>query len=356
VRRLRDGREHILTFNGEPLETAARWMACQRALWTSRLDALEAALREQERAAPPQSHFEAERTTPMSVDESDASALRPVEPVRTAHLFPGLHAELMALLRGLTPEDWGRVTWAGPWTVKDVVAHLLDGQIRKLSICRDGHAIAPPGAAPADYGALLRFLDGLNAEWVAAARRIGPRVLVDLLDVIGPQDTAYVASLDPDAPALFNVAWAGDAVSPNWFDVGREYTERWHHQQQIRDAVGAPGLVSRHWLHPVLDVSVRALPHAYRDVAARAGQAVTVVITGEAGDTWSLVRHAEPAPAWNLCAGAAEAPVARVTMSADTAWRLFFTAAKSAELLATIQIEGDPTMAAAATRALAVMA
>jgi len=284
------------------------------------------------------------------------SALRPVRPVRTAHLFPGLHDELMALLRSLAPDDWGRVTWAAPWTVKDVVAHLLDGQIRKLSICRDGHAIAPPGGAPADYDELLRFLDALNAEWVAAARRIGPRVLMDLLATIGPQDAAYVASLDPDAPAHFNVAWAGDAVSPNWFDVGREYTERWHHQQQIRDAVGAPGLVSRQWLHPVLDVSVRALPHAYRDVPARAGDAVTVVITGDAGDTWSLVRRAEATPAWELCTGAADAPVVCITMSDDAAWRLFFTARKSAELLAAIHIDGDRAMARAATRALAVMA
>jgi uncharacterized protein (TIGR03083 family) len=240
------------------------------------------------------------------------TALRPVQPVHTAHLFPGLHAELMALLRGLAHDDWGRLTWADPWTVKDVVAHLLDGQMRKLSICRDGIAIVPPGGAPADYRALLRFLDDLNAEWIAAARRIGPKVLIDLLDTIGPQDAAYVASLDPDAPARFNVAWAGDAVSPNWFDVGREYTERWHHQQQIRDAVGAPGLASRHWLHPVLDVSVRALPHAYRDVPARAGDAVSLVVTGDAGDTWSLVRRADAARAWELYTGAADAPVAPV--------------------------------------------
>ena len=93
------------------------------------------------------------------------SALRPVQPVHTAPLFPGLHAELMALLRGLAPEDWRRLTSADPWTVKDVAAHLLDAQMRKLSICRDGIAIAPPGGAPADDRGLLRFLDELNAEW-----------------------------------------------------------------------------------------------------------------------------------------------------------------------------------------------
>ena len=33
---------------------------------------------------------------------------------------------------------------------------------------------------------------------------------------------------------------AGEAVSANWFDVAREFTERWHHQQQIRLAIGGP--------------------------------------------------------------------------------------------------------------------
>ena len=54
---------------------------------------------------------------------------------------------------------------------------------------------------------------------------------------------------DPDAPAVFSVAWAGEDKSAHWFDVAREYTEKWHHQQQIRDAVGRPDLASRRHLH-----------------------------------------------------------------------------------------------------------
>ena len=72
-------------------------------------------------------------------------------------------------------------------------------------------------------------------------------------------------SIDPFAPAHWAVAWAGEEPSAHWFDVGRDYTERWLHQQQIRDAVGAPPLTGREWLHPVLDLFVRARPVAYRD-------------------------------------------------------------------------------------------
>jgi DNA-binding transcriptional ArsR family regulator len=41
VRRRRAGREHLMSFNPEPLDQAAAWIAMQRALWAARLDALE---------------------------------------------------------------------------------------------------------------------------------------------------------------------------------------------------------------------------------------------------------------------------------------------------------------------------
>lgn len=51
VRRRRSGREHRLSFNPEPLEAPATWIERQRAFWTARLDALEAALRAEDRMA-----------------------------------------------------------------------------------------------------------------------------------------------------------------------------------------------------------------------------------------------------------------------------------------------------------------
>lgn len=44
---------------------------------------------------------------------------------------------LFDLLRSLTPEEWQAQTVAKRWKVKDVVAHLLDGNIRILSQLRD---------------------------------------------------------------------------------------------------------------------------------------------------------------------------------------------------------------------------
>ncbi len=42
VRRRRAGREHLLSLEQAPLDEAAAWMASQRNIWNTRLDALEA--------------------------------------------------------------------------------------------------------------------------------------------------------------------------------------------------------------------------------------------------------------------------------------------------------------------------
>ena len=45
VRRRVEGRDHFLSLEAAPLDSAAAWMLRERAAWTTRLDRLEAALR-----------------------------------------------------------------------------------------------------------------------------------------------------------------------------------------------------------------------------------------------------------------------------------------------------------------------
>jgi DNA-binding transcriptional ArsR family regulator len=49
VTRRRQGREHLLTLNPEPLDAAGRWIDEQRSLWTWRLGELGKALKQQDR-------------------------------------------------------------------------------------------------------------------------------------------------------------------------------------------------------------------------------------------------------------------------------------------------------------------
>jgi uncharacterized protein (TIGR03083 family) len=239
-------------------------------------------------------------------------------PILTAHLYAPLEARLLELLRSLQTDEWELPTIAGDWRVKDVAAHLLDTQLRKLSLVRDGYVAERPNiASAADVAA---FVNRLNREGVTLYRRLSPRVLIDLMAVASRQSSEFHESLDPFAPATFAVSWAGESESLNWFDTARELTERWHHQQQIRLATNRPGLMTREFAQPVLDTFMRALPFHYRDVAAEPGTLLQFIIAGECGGTWQLVRDPEQ---WRLMVTAETEPAATVTIPPEIAWRIF---------------------------------
>ena len=237
--------------------------------------------------------------------------------IHTTELFPVLDAKLIELLKSLTSEQWTRL--ATPrWTVKEVASHLLDSNLRRLSIARDGYWGEPFHGS--SYQDLVDFLNGLNADWVKAMRRISPRILIELLAASNREVSDHFQSLEPNGPATFAVSWAGEEHSENWFDIAREYTERWHHQQQIRDAVKAPAILTRQLYFPVLDTFLRALPHKFEDVKADPGTAVAVHVIGEAGGTWYVIRDAG---SWSLSDEAAKSIRAEVKIPQDLAWKLF---------------------------------
>ena len=206
--------------------------------------------------------------------------------LQLAEKLPHLDQLLFDLLDSLTPEEWQAQTVARLWKVKDVAAHLLDGNIRVLSGLRDGHVAEAPDIR--SYQDLLDYLNWLNAEWVQAMKRVSPQMLVELLRQTGPAFCEYYAALDPMGIAPWPVAWAGEDESRNWMHIAREYTEKFLHQQQIRDAVGKPGLLTGEFFHPFLDVCMYALPHTMRETPASEGGVLRMTITGEAGGSWDV--------------------------------------------------------------------
>jgi uncharacterized protein (TIGR03083 family) len=190
--------------------------------------------------------------------------IAPLKPILTAHLFPKLDGLLIELLRSLAPEDWEKQTVSPKWKVKDVAAHLLDTPLRGVSIGRDSYlAESPEINSPADLAA---FINRLNHEGVNVYRRLSPAVLITLMEVAIKLLAELHASRDPHAMAPYGVSWAGEEKSANWFDTAREFTERWHHQQQIRLAVNKPGIMTREFYFSVLDCFLRALPFTYRGI------------------------------------------------------------------------------------------
>jgi uncharacterized protein (TIGR03083 family) len=268
--------------------------------------------------------------------------LEPAGPVYTVQLFAPLLEALLALLRGMPDEVWQRPTLARAWTVHDVAAHLLDGDLRKIAVCRDGHRLTPdrPLRGARD---LVDWLNQLNASGVQTFRRLSPRLLTDLLEVTGAWVIELVRALPPHETAMYPVAWAGEARSENWMDIGREYTERWHHQMQIRDAVGADLLLGPAWTVPLLDLSLMALPPVYAGCDAPEGTTIVVEVTGPVSGAWSLVRERA---AWTLWRNTTSRPAARITIDADSIWRMLYNAYTSGEARVRTTVEGEERLIA----------
>jgi uncharacterized protein (TIGR03083 family) len=259
-----------------------------------------------------------------------------LDPILSAPLLRRVDAKLIELLRDLTPGEWDSQTIAPDWRVRDVAAHLLDTVLRKLSLVRDHCFVENPVIqSPQD---VVDLVNRLNREGVTVYRRLSPAVLVKLMEMACLESADFHESLDPFATAVFNVSWAGESTSLNWFDTARELTERWHHQQQIRFATNRPGIMTPELYHPVLDCFVRGLPYALRSVDAPPGTTIRLEIPGDCGGTWLLSKRDS---GWGFASSSEAAPAARVVIPQELAWRVFTKGIDRKEALAHSSIEGD---------------
>jgi uncharacterized protein (TIGR03083 family) len=265
--------------------------------------------------------------------------MKPLRPILVSELLPEVLDSLVNLLSGLSADEWARPTACEGWSVKDVALHLLSVEVGNLSRKRD--LFSPPDKPIQNQTDLAALVNDLNATWVQATQRLSPRLLRDLLQFTGAQVCEYFQSLDPYALGQ-PVSWAGPQPAPVWLDLAREYTERWHHQQHIRDAAGRPGMKEPRFFAPVLDAFVRALPHTFRETAAAEGTLVTLSIGGTSGGEWSLLREEGR---WNLYLDASGQPDAQVSIDQDVAWRLFTKGLDKQEAQAQATVAGNQALA-----------
>ena len=266
--------------------------------------------------------------------------MQQLEPVIVLDLFPPERQLLLELLSELTEEDWRKPTICAGWTVKDIALHLLGDDIGLLSRKRDGFDYLTSLGNPAaldSWDELVKYINERNDVWVQATRRMSSRLLCKLLALTGEELHLYFASLDPYAIGDA-VSWAGPAPAPVWLDVAREYTERWVHQQHMRDAVNKPGLKEPRYFAPVLDTFVRTLPHSYKDVQANDGTVIRLIISGTSGGDWCLLRKQQQ---WKLGKASTARADATVLIDQESAWRLFTRGMSENEVLPHVTIEGN---------------
>ena len=246
--------------------------------------------------------------------------------IQTLHLFRPLNDKLIEVLSAIQPTDWGKQTVARMWTVKDVAAHLLDGNVRTISIYRDQTEVHPDTVV-SNYRDLVTYLDRLNADWISAMKRVSDAMLLQWLRDTHEEYINCLERLNPDATAKYGVSWAGQKVSPNWFHIAREYTEKWHHQQQIRTAIDQPGIMTKEFYRPALDIFFQALPFQYRNIKAESGTQILLEVDSDGGGSWGLRREGD---AWIMLDSISGDFNVKVSIPADIAW-LLLTKAKRYE-------------------------
>ena len=275
---------------------------------------------------------------------------RDPEPVQTLHLFGPERAALLDVLAGLSREEWNNATICPGWSVKDLAAHLVGDDLGIVSRWRDDER-AGSIAAPS-WADLVAAINERNEVWVDALRRLSPAVILDLLRWTAEPTVAALARLDR-VELAGAVSWAGPEPAPGWLHVAREFTERWHHQQQIREAAGARTLDDPQFLGPVLETFARALPRAYAGLDAPAGTELEIVFTGPAGSAWTLLRDSA---AWRLLAGRAEHAAAVVRVDQDAAWRLFTRGLRDGGAAKVVEVDGDERWRKPILSAVAIIA
>lgn len=238
-------------------------------------------------------------------------------PVDVAPLFEAERAKLVDLLGGLTEIDWHRPTPCPEWTVLGLASHLLGGDLGFLARRRDRYHGTPPPAEASELE-FIGWLDDLQMEWVRSARRLSPRLVVELLAWTGRQLIETLRTEDPRVPSAL-VSWAGPQPVPVWLDQLRELSEYWIHRQQLLQALDRASDLDPVVLRPILLAMRWAYPYRLGSVAASDGDTVRITITGPVAETWFLVGSGGN---WDIRVEPGPSTVATLSMTTDQAWRI----------------------------------
>lgn len=266
-------------------------------------------------------------------------------PIDVRQDFGPERARLLHTLQYLDDEGWQTPTPCLGWSVHDVASHVLGADIGRLARTRDDFT----GVTPSDGEVLPQFIDRINHEWVVAARRMSPRLLVSSLAWTGEQVAELWNDMSHDEMGE-PVSWAGPGPAPAWLDAARDLTEYWVHRQQILEALGHQGPKDPATLHTVIDTFMRALPHTLRNQMRPVGTGFSFVVPGRAGGVWTVERQLD---GWRLTdqTGASNA----VVLEAEQTWRLCVRMLTPETAERHAEITGDHDLARAALQTVSII-
>lgn len=260
-------------------------------------------------------------------------------------MFAPERACLIGALQDLDDASWAAPTPCPGWSVHDIAAHVLGDDVGRLARARDHFT----GPGPRTSESLPQFIDRINDEWVVAARRMSPRLLLSTLVWTGEQITELWNELPHDSVGEV-VSWAGPDPAPVWLDAARDFTEYWVHRQQVHEALAQDAANDPVTLHTVIDTFMRALPHTLRDHERPVGTTFSFVVSGTAGGAWTVERRIE---GWRL-SDQDTSPNA-VVLDVERTWKLCVRMVQPQTAEEHAEITGDQDLGSAALSMVSII-
>ena len=104
---------------------------------------------------------------------------KPLGIIDTRSIFWEITDSLISLLKTLTPEDWNVKTCYPNWKVKNIVVHLFQTGIGRLSKQRDFYPTAEKPKA-LDFSTLVNLIAQSNEGWSEIFdNKISPKLILD---------------------------------------------------------------------------------------------------------------------------------------------------------------------------------
>lgn len=276
-----------------------------------------------------------------------------MKPIETLHLFEDLNQELIYFLAELSHEEWLLPSPVAGRTIKDIASHLIDGSLRRISMQRD-HFQDLTDPAPAHHHELIHWVQEKNAQWIGSFRRLSSRIIVEMLKKYEQEVFELYSRLKPEDPALFPVSWAGHAVSPNWLDIARDYTEKWHHQMQMRMAAQKPLLMSERYLTPLYQTLLLGLPfHLDQQGFELRDHLLQIEITGKIRLRNRLIDSGQ---GWAFTDDTLQSPATIIRIPASIGWKYFTNTFKDKHnFVKDVEIQGNEQLATTVLKLSAVL-
>lgn len=228
-------------------------------------------------------------------------------------LLDAVWSDIAGVCRTLGDEQWDAATDCPGWSVRDQVAHMI-GTERMLQ-----GAQPPAASGPVDDAAHVRNDIGrFNEQWVAAYRtRPGAAVLDDFRAVTDERRA--------ELRALPAAKWDEEGFTPEGPGPYRSFMEIrvfdcWYHEQDIREAVGAPGGLDGPVADLVVDrIARKGLPYVVgKKAAAPQGSTVVFDVAGRDPRRYAIGVDGRAA----LLDEVPDAPTARIDLDRRTLTRL----------------------------------